>query len=110
MKEIEKYVQAMQNKDYQALAELFDRDGTISDYCPNGTAQREYHVYGKEAINMFFRNKFTFGKCAITQADIINEKQAKFVVNYSGYLVMAIATVRRTTADGKIERLSVRPK
>ena len=110
MREIEKYVAAMENRDYEGLAELFTKDGTISDYCPNGTTQPEYHVYGREAINMFFRNKFTFGKCSITEAQVVNDTQAEFVVNYGGYLVMAIATVRRTDNEGRIERLTVRPK
>lgn len=110
MREIEQYVKAMEAKDYEGLAELFTKDGTISDYYPNGTAQPEYHVYGKEAINMFFRNKFTFGKCSVMEAEVVNDTQAEFVVNYSGYMVMAIATVRRVSEDGKIERLTVRPK
>ncbi|MBE5964559.1 MAG: hypothetical protein IKL73_06835 [Lachnospiraceae bacterium] len=110
MKAIEKYVQAMENKDYNGLAELFDKDGTIIDYCPNGTSQREYHVYGKEAINMFFRNKFMFGKCSISEAEVVNDTQAEFVINYTGFYVMAIATVRRVSENGLIERLTVRPK
>lgn len=107
---IEKYVKAMQEKDYTALAELFAKDGTIMDHCPNGANQLEYHVYGKEAIGMFYRNKFTFGKHSISEAEILSGSQAKFVASYNGFLVMAIANIRRTTEDGLIERLSVRPK
>ena len=44
MSAIEKFVKAMENKDFAGLAELFVKDGTISDYCSNGTAQSEYHV------------------------------------------------------------------
>ena len=50
--------QAMENKDFAGLAELFTRDGRICDYCTNTSSQKEYHIYGQEAINMFFRNKF----------------------------------------------------
>ncbi len=110
MRSIEKYVQAMENKDFAGLAELFAKDGTINDYCSNGTAQSEYHVYGREAIHMFFRNRFTFGKCSISEAQVVNDTQAEFVANYGGYLVMAIATVRREDENGLIERLTVRPK
>ena len=110
MSAIEKFVKAMENKDFAGLAELFVKDGTISDYCSNGTAQSEYHVYGKEAINMFFRNKFTFGKCSISEAQVVNDTQAEYAANYGGYLVMAIATVRRMDENGLIERLTVRPK
>ncbi len=110
MKLIEKYLEVMQNKDYEALAVLFSPDGSLTDYCPKGTSQREYHVYGQEGIHMFFRNKFTFGRFSISEAEVINDHQAKYVANYGGYLVMAIATIRRTTEDGRIERMSVRPK
>lgn len=56
MTAIEKYVEAMENKDYAGLANLFSPDGIINDYCTNSAAQNEYHIYGREAINMFFRN------------------------------------------------------
>ena len=62
MTAIEKYVEAMENKDYAGLANLFSPDGIINDYCTNSAAQSEYHIYGREAINMFFRNKFGFRK------------------------------------------------
>ena len=58
MRPIEKYVEAMENKDFAGLAELFTPDGILCDYCTTSASQQEYHIYGKEAINMFFRNKF----------------------------------------------------
>ena len=49
MTAIEKYVEAMENKDYAGLANLFSPDGIINDYCTNSAAQNEYHIYGREA-------------------------------------------------------------
>lgn len=46
MTAIEKYVEAMENKDYAGLANLFSPDGIINDYCTNSAAQNEYHIYG----------------------------------------------------------------
>ena len=86
MRPIEKYVEAMENKDFAGLAELFTPDGILCDYCTTSASQQEYHIYGKEAINMFFRNKF------------------------GCYNIMAIATVRETDENGLIQRLTVRPK
>ena len=71
MKPIEKYVQAMENKDFAGLAELFTRDGRICDYCTNTSSQKEYHIYGQEAINMFFRNKFGFRQYSIAEAEVV---------------------------------------
>lgn len=110
MKPIENYVKCMENKDYMGLSQLFDADGSICDYCPNGTTQREYHIYGKEAINMFFRNKFLFGRYSIFEAEVVNDEQAEFIASFDGFNVMAIATVRKVNEQGLIERLTVRPK
>lgn len=110
MKAIEYYIQEMEHKNFTGLSELFSENGSIIDYCAGGPSQREYHVYGQEAISMFFRNRFTFGRCSIAEAEVVNDTQAEFVANYDGYFIMAIATVRRLDADGKIERLTVRPK
>lgn len=111
MKPIEKYIEAMENKDFAGLAELFTEDGRICDYCTNNTSvQKEYHIYGKEAINMFFRNKFGFRQYSIAEAEVVNEKQAEFIANFAGYNVMAIATVRKVDENGLIQNLTVRPK
>ena len=44
MKPIEKYIEAIENKDFNALGSLFTDDGHYCDYCPNGTLQHEYHL------------------------------------------------------------------
>ena len=110
MRPIEKYVEAMENKDFAGLAELFTKDGILCDYCSNSSNQREYHIYGREAINMFFRNKFGFRQYSILGAQVVNDEQAEFIANFGGYNIMAIATVRETDADGFIKKLTVRPK
>ena len=110
MTAIEKYVEARENKDYAGLANLFSPDGIINDYCTNSAAQNEYHIYGREAINMFFRNKFGFRKYSILDGEVVNSTQAEFIANFGGYNIMAIATVREVTEDGLIKRLTVRPK
>ena len=92
MTAIEKYVEAMENKDYAGLANLFSPDGIINDYCTNSAAQNEYHKY------------------SILDGEVVNSTQAEFIANFGGYNIMAIATVREVTEDGLIKRLTVRPK
>lgn len=110
MRPIDKYVEAMENKDFAGLANLFTADGVLCDYCSNSSSQREYHIYGQAAINMFFRNKFGFRQYSILGAEVVNEKQAEFIANFGGYNIMAIATVRETDENGNIKLLTVRPK
>ena len=110
MKPIEKYVEAMENKDFAGLANLFTKSGILCDYCTNSSSQQEYHIYGREAINMFFRNKFGFRQYSIAEAEVKNDIQAEFIANFGGYNIMAIATVRGVDENGLIERLTVRPK
>lgn len=110
MKPIEKYIEAMENKDFAGLSELFAKDGILCDYCSNSSSQREYHIYGREAINMFFRNKFGFRQYSIMTAEVVNNEQAEFIASFGDYHIMAIATVREVDGDGFIRRLTVRPK
>ncbi len=110
MKPIERYVEALQKCDHKGLADIFAQDGTLRDYCPNATGRQEYHVYGREAIDMFFKNKFTFRQYLISEAEIVNDEQAEFIASIGGYYVMCIATVRRVDENGLITRLTVRPK
>ena len=84
--------------------------GTLCDYCTASSTQHEYHIYGRETINMFFRNKFGFRQYSISEAEVVNEKQAEFIANFSGYHIMAIATVLEADENGLIKRLTVRPK
>ena len=111
MRPIEKYVEAMENKDFAGLAELFTPEGILCDYCSsNASAQKEFHIYGREAINMFFRNKFGFRQYSIAEAEVVNEKQAEFIANFGGSNIMVLATVREVDENGLIEKLTVRPK
>ncbi|MGN0515087.1 MAG: nuclear transport factor 2 family protein [Lachnospiraceae bacterium] len=110
MRAIEKYIDALKRCDNKGLADIFAEDGSLRDYCPNSTGRQEYHIYGREAIDMFFKNKFSFRQYQIFDAEVVNDWQAEFVASIGGYYVMAIATVRRVDENGLITRLTVRPK
>lgn len=89
---IQKYLTALETKDFEALAKLFTKDGHYCDYCANGTPQNEFHLYGKEAISMFFRNKFLFCQYSISSSTVLSGSQAEFIASYGGYHVVAIAS------------------
>lgn len=110
MRMIEQYIEALENRDYEALGRLFTEDGHYCDYCGTGTSQNEYHLYGREAIAMFFRNKFFFYQYSITEPIVLNDRQAEFIASYGGYYVMALVNLQQLSANGQIRRLTVRPK
>lgn len=111
MKTIERYIEALENKDFEALGNLFTKDGHYCDYCAISTPlQHEYHLYGKEAISMFFRNKFLFCQYSIMEPMILNDRQAEFIASFDGYNVMAIVNLQQLSGDGHIRRLTVRLK
>ncbi len=110
MKLIEMYIDALENKDYEKLASLFTKDGQYCDYSAHGVSQQPFHIYGKEAISMFFRNEFFFRNYSITEPTILNDTRASFIASFGGYNVMAIATLQQVSGDGHIRRLTVRQK
>ena len=73
---IKKYIEAMQKGDYKALAACFAPKCRYFDYCPIGANHDNYHVYGREAIEMFFHHKFTFRILSITDP-VIRERNLR---------------------------------
>ena len=106
---IEKYIEAMMNRDYKALAACFAPKCRYFDYCPIGTNRDNYHVYGRVAIEMFFHHKFTFGILAISDPVIESETSANFLVSYGGTYLYARASIELIDEDGLIHELTVRP-
>ncbi len=109
MNTIEKYIDAALNKDFDGVAQLFTKYGHYNDYTPNGASQQEFHVYGREAISMFFRNKFFFHQYLLSDPKILNDHQVEFVATFGGYSLVALADLEYAE-DGQIHRMTVRPR
>ena len=106
---IRQYVNAMLNRDSEALSKLFSPTGSFMDYCPKDSARPLIHAYGSEGIDMFFRNQFLFHKIEITDPQIISDTQAYYYAIYNGYHIRAIVTIQEFSSDGDIKHLVVRP-
>ncbi len=101
---IEKYIETIQNSDYKALAACFDDKCKYFDYC----AATPYHIYGRAAIEMFFRNQFAFLQFKIYDFVIENDKCANFMVAYNGKYVHARAKIEEVSDEGLISKMIVR--
>lgn len=112
---INDFVSAMQNKDHQALAACFAQECRMIDYCPSTAQRQNSFVYGRNAIEMFFHNKFMFNGFGMLDARVINESTVNFHVDYNGTIVYALAQVESCndgscTLDGSLIReLVIRP-
>lgn len=60
---IERYIEALETKDFKALGDLFTSDGHYCDYCPNGTPQHEYHRKGQILRSTSNTAPLTCGAC-----------------------------------------------
>ena len=109
MSMIEKYAEAMTAGDSQALAALFSDKCRYFDYCPLGASRSNYHVYGRNGVEMFFHNKFTFRTLVVTDPVIENDHTANFLVAYSGQYLYARATIELYDEEGLIRELTVTP-
>lgn len=108
-KVIERYIDAMLAGDWVALADCFEPRCTYFDFCPIGTNMQNYHVYGKEAVEMFFNNKFFFKTVVIYDPVIESDTKANYLVAYAGQNLHVQATIDKISDNGLIEIMVIRP-
>ncbi len=112
---INDFVAAMQNKDHRALAECFTEECRLFDYCPSVVSRQNSFLYGRNAIEMFFHNKFTFGGFGMRDPRIVNERTVNFYADYNGTIIHALAQIENCSDgtcsldDSLIEELVIRP-
>ncbi|BAK44044.1 hypothetical protein [Eggerthella sp. YY7918] len=112
---INDFVAAMQNKDHRALAECFTEECRLFDYCPSVVSRQISFLYGRNAIEMFFHNKFTFGGFGMRDPRIVNERTVNFYADYNGTIIHALAQIENCSDgtcsldDSLIEELVIRP-
>lgn len=112
---INDFVTAMQNKDYQALAACFTEDCRFFDYCPSVVKRENSFLYGRNAVDMFFHNRFTFGGYTMLDPRIVNERTVNFYADYHGTIIHALAQIENcndgacSLDDSLIQELVIRP-
>ena len=106
---IAKVLTAMIEKDYKGLAECFSKDCRYFDYCPSVNGGDNYFVYGREAVEMFFRNRFVHNHFEITSPMIENEQTASFFGSYDAPFVYARIHIESFADDGSIDKIVISP-
>ena len=111
---INDFINAMMNKDHEALAACFVDDSRFIDYCPSLAGKQDTFLYGPNAINMYFHNRFMFNGFTMHDPRITSDRTANFFVDYSGTLVHALAEIGTYSEgasldDRLIKELVIRP-
>lgn len=106
---INKVITALIEKDYQGLAECFARDCRYSDYCPSLNGKENYFLYGREAVEMFFRNRFVHNHFEAASPVIESEQSATFFGSYDAPFVYARIRIEALADDGSIEKIVISP-
>jgi hypothetical protein len=106
---LEKALKALESRDYKALAACFSEDGKYFDYCPSCNGKDNYFVYGSAAIEMFFRNRFTFDLLTISDPVAESDRTASFFGAYEGPYLFARFEIEELDAHGLIKKAVVHP-
>ena len=106
---IEKLLAALCQGDYLGMAALFSRDCRYFDYCPLLNGKQGYFVYGREAVEMFFRNRFVQGHFEAASPKAEDSRTGSFFGSYDGPFVFALLRIEELDGDGLIRRVTVCP-
>ena len=106
---IERIMRALEQKQFKELSECFSRDGIYVDYCPALEGGECYYVYGREAIEMFFRNRFVHEHFEAASVRIEGEKRATYFGYYDAPFVYASAEIEGVDDEGLVTRFTARP-
>lgn len=104
---IHKLLDTMYKRDYYGMAECFAQDCKYHDYCPSLNGKDNYFVYGRKAVEMFFRNRFVHNRFDIASPKIENENEATFFGSYEGPFVFARLRIEGVDENGLITKVVI---
>ena len=104
---LEKAINALKDQDYKTFAACFSEDGRYFDYCPSSNGYDNWFLYGKEAIEMFFRNRFAYDYLIVSDPVLEGESKASFFGAYDGPYLFAMLEIAEISDDGLIQKAVV---
>lgn len=106
---IKRILKALEAQDYRGLADCFSVDCRYFDYCPSLNGEENYFVYGREAVEMFFRNRFVHKHFEIGSPREEGPECGTFFGSYDAPYVYARIRIEETDSDGLVKKLVVSP-
>ena len=102
--------QALEHKDYVALSKCFAFNSQLFDYCPALLGKKSFHVCGRPAIEMFYRNRFILGGLSIRNIQIHGDDSLNLFISYGRDTICADVRVEDYEPEsGLIKKLVIRP-
>ena len=106
---IEKVINAMSDKDYEALSSCFTEDCEFIDYCPSQHGNSDSYLYGSDCVEMFFRSRWAAGIPVIAEPVIESENRASIFISYGGAYIYARISIEEIGSGGLIKKAIVHP-
>jgi len=106
---INRILQALYSKDYTALSKCFAKNCKYFDYCPSLSGKDNYFVYGRDMVEMFFRNRFVHKHFEIASPRAESDTEATFFGYYGAPLVYARLRIEAVDEQGLVVKLVVSP-
>lgn len=106
---ISRVLNAMEAGDYRALAGCFAENGRLFDYGPAINGLDSYFCYGKDHIEMFYRNRFVHDHVRIGQCRAESETRGSYFASYDGPYVYVRFEIEALDAEGKILKAIIHP-
>jgi hypothetical protein len=97
------------SKNSEELASFFSEDCVYFDYCPSSVGRQNYYLYGRDGLEMFFRNRFASGQFEIGSPKVEGPDTASFFGAYYGPYVFARIRIEEFGDDGLVRKAVVHP-
>lgn len=106
---LKEFLNKMKSSDILGLTDLFDIDATLDDYCQSGMFNTETHLIGREAIDMYFSNRFIFQTYLFKNGELHDDSHGEMEVMIVGALKRVSVHLQEVTEDRKIKSLVINP-
>ena len=106
---IERVLEALENKDYKSFSRCFSEFGRYFDYGPSINGKENYFCYGRDFIEMFFKNRFVQDHIRIDCTKKESETSGSYFAAYDGPYVYVRFEIEELDEDGLIKKAVVHP-
>lgn len=106
---IERIINALMNKDSEALADCFTENCLYYDYCPVLNGFPNIYIYGNACMALLLRHLFVSGDLEVREPLIEDADNATFFGAYYGPYIYARLHIEEYDSEGRVNKVIVTP-